>query len=731
MRKADFPIYKQLDSKDCGPVCLKIIAKHYGKVLAIQTLRDLMETTRAGTNMQYLSHAAESIGFKSLGVKISLLELDTVPLPCILHWNKNHYVVLYKIEKETFFISDPALGLIQYPKEEFLEHWVGYNSNAETEDGLVLLLEPIPKFYKTDFEEEEQSLNLSFLSKYLYRYKSHFWQLGIGLLLGSAIQLAFPFLTQSIVDIGILNQDLDFIYLILLAQLLLFAGKASVEVIRAWVILHLGTRLNITLVSDFFIKLMKLPIAYFDTRMTGDLLQRISDHNRIERLLTSSSLNVLFSLLNVVLFGAVLAYYNLYIFIVFLFGSTAYFTWILLFLKRRHRLDYRSFTVRSQERSKVIELINGMQTIKLNNAERTKRWSWEFLQLRVFKIATEELRLEQYQSVGSDFINEVKNILITILAAHLVVEGKITLGMMLAISYIVGQLNGPLAQLAQFVREFQDAKIAMERLAEIHNLKDEEEGERMVTSEMKRTQDLTFKNVSFRYPGTEINVLENINLTIPFEKTTAIVGVSGSGKTTLLKLLLQFYEPTEGQISLGTVPLHKIGQQNWRRRCGAVMQEDYIFNDTIAHNIAIGQEVIDKERLRYAVEMANIREFIEELPLSYNTKIGMEGLGLSTGQKQRLLIARAVYRNPDYLLFDEATSALDTNNEKVIMEHLNEFFKEKTVVVIAHRLSTVKNAHQIIVMDKGAIMEMGNHEELIQKKGHYYSLVKNQLNLGN
>lgn len=731
MRRTAFPTYQQRDSKDCGPVCLKIIAKHYGKVMAIQTLRDLMETTRSGTNMQFLSHAAEAIGFKSLGVKLNLHDIRTVPLPCVLHWDKNHYVVVYKIDKEIFHISDPAMGLIRYPKEEFLERWMGNNANEASEEGVALLLEPTPKFYKSDFEEEGASLNRTFLFKYLYRYKGHIWQLVIGLFLGSAIQLVFPFLTQSIVDIGILNQDLDFIYLILLAQLLLFAGKASVEVIRAWVILNLGTRLNITLVSDFFIKLMKLPIAYFDTRMTGDLLQRIGDHDRIERLLTSASLSVLFSVLNVVLFGAVLAYYNLYIFAVFLLGSTAYFSWVLLFLKRRHRLDYRSFAVRSQERSKVIELINGMQTIKLNNAERTKRWGWEFLQLRVFKIAAEELRLEQYQSVGSDFINEVKNILITILAAHLVVEGKITLGMMLAISYIVGQLNGPLSQLAHFVREFQDAKIAMERLAEIHNLKDEEEGEKMVVSEMKKVQDITFKNVSFRYPGTQINVLENINLTIPFQKTTAIVGVSGSGKTTLLKLLLQFYEPTKGQIKLGSVPLGKIEKQDWRRKCGAVMQEDYIFNDTIAHNVAIGQEVIDKERLKYAVEMANIREFIEELPLSYNTKVGMEGLGLSTGQKQRLLIARAVNKNPDYLFFDEATSALDANNEKVIMAHLSGFFKDRTVVVIAHRLSTVKNAHQIVVMDRGAIMEIGNHTELLQKKGHYYNLIKNQLNLGN
>lgn len=724
-----FPFYHQPDTKDCGPTCLKIIAKFYGKTISIQELRKLSETQRAGSNLLYLSQAAEAIGFRSLGVKTALSDIVDAPLPCILHWNMNHYVVLYKIIKDNFYISDPAHGLIIYSKEEFLEYWIGANATESTEEGIALLLEPTPKFYENEFEEKKK-LSLSFLSKYLFKYKKFIWQLVFGLIAGSILQLIFPFLTQSIVDVGIRNQDLNFVYLILIAQLLLFLGKTSVEVIRSWILLHLSTRINISLVSDFFIKLMKLPIAFFDTRMTGDILQRINDHRRIERIMTTSSLNVLFSMANLLIFGLVLGYYNLYIFLIFLIGSALYFIWIVIFLKKRKDIDYKRFSQVSQEQSKVIELINGMQTIKLHNAEKKKRWGWEFLQARLFKISVEGLMLEQYQSVGSGFINELKNILITVLSAKLVIEGDITLGMMISVSYIVGQLNAPASQLVNFMRELQDAKISLERLAEIHDKEDEEENEEDKIHEVENDYDLTIENISFRYTGTDKLVLKNLNLHISANKITAIVGTSGSGKTTLMKLLLKFYEPNQGKIVLGNHNLENVSQRTWRDLCGVVMQEDYIFNDTIAHNIAVGVDTIDKQKLKYAVQVANIREFIEELPLSYNSKIGMEGIGLSTGQKQRLLIARAVYKDPDYLFFDEATSALDANNEKVIMENLNQFFKNKTVVVIAHRLSTVKNAHQIVVLDKGKIVEMGNHETLVTNKANYYHLVKNQLELG-
>jgi len=725
-----FPFYKQSGKKDCGPSCLKIISKHFGKVISIQKLRKHAETTRAGSSLLGLSEAAEKLGFRSLGVKISLEKLLEAPLPCILHWNKNHYVVLYKIKKEIFYISDPAYGLLEYSQIDFIKNWIGNNANETTEEGVALLVEPTPIFYNSEFDTKEKSLGFSFLYKYLFRYKKLLIQLIVGLLAGSLLQLIFPFLTQSIVDVGIQNQDIHFIYLILFAQLALFLGKTAVQVIRGWILLHLSTRINISLVSDFFIKLMNLPIAFFDTRMTGDILQRINDHKRIERILTTSSVNVLFSLMNLIIFSLVLAYYNWQIFGIFLVGSILYFLWITLFLKKRRNLDYKMFSQVSQEQSKVIELINGMQEIKLQNAEKQKRWSWEYLQARLFKVSIEGLALEQYQSVGSEFINELKNILITVLSAKLVIDGEITLGMMLAISYIVGQLNSPILQLIEFVRELQDAKISLERLSEIHEKEDEEPENKERISEIPKNSNIYLNKVSFRYIGSAQLVLKELDLEIPANKITAIVGVSGSGKTTLMKLLLKFYDANSGEIKLGNHDLKSISQKTWRNKCGVVMQEGYIFSDTIANNIAIGVDYIDKKKLAHAVDVANIQEFIESLPLSYNTKIGMEGVGLSTGQKQRLLIARAVYKNPDFLFFDEATSALDANNEKVIMEKLHTFFEDKTVVVIAHRLSTVKNAHQIVVLDKGKIVEVGNHQSLIKEKGNYYHLVKNQLELG-
>ena len=728
--KNKFPNYKQPDGKDCGPTCLKIIAKHYGKAINIQALRRLSETLRTGSSLLNLSHAAEKIGLKSLGLKISIEKLKEAPLPCILHWNKNHYVVLYKIKKNMFWVSDPAHGRLNYSNKEFLQHWIGHNANSQTEEGIVLLLEPTAAFYNTAFDEEEQKLGFSFLARYVFKYKRLLWQLVIGLIAASLLQLIFPFLTQSVVDVGIKNQNIHFIYLILFAQLALFIGRTSIEVIRSWILLHLSTRINISLVSDFFIKLMNLPIAFFDTRMTGDILQRINDHKRIEQILTNSSLNVLFSMLNIFVFSIVLAYYNLTIFGIFALGSVLYFLWIAIFLKKRRDLDYKRFSEVSQEQSKVIELINGMQEIKLHNAEKQKRWSWEFVQARLFKVSIKSLALEQYQSVGSGFINELKNILITVLSAKLVIDGDITLGMMLAISYIVGQLNSPIAQLINFVREVQDAKISLERLSEIHLKEDEEPNGANRINDINTDGDIKAFDLSFRYIGSDLLVLKNLNLTIPSNKVTAIVGVSGSGKTTLMKLLLKFYDPIDGFIKLGNHDFKNISQKVWRKECGVVMQEGYIFNDTIANNIAVGEDYVDKKKLAHAVDVANIQDFIETLPLSYNTKIGMEGVGLSTGQKQRLLIARAVYKNPNFLFFDEATSALDANNEKVIMEKLDTFFKNKTVVVIAHRLSTVKNAHQIVVLDKGKIVEVGNHEELIKNKGNYFHLVKNQLELG-
>ena len=732
MLKKSFPFYKQPDSKDCGPTCLKIIAKHYGKTLNIQTLRSLSETTREGSNLLTLSDAAEKIGFRTLGVKLSIKKLDEAPLPCILHWNNNHYVILYKIKKNKFYISDPAHGLLEYNEQDFLKFWIGNNATTETEEGIALLLEPTPSFYKNEWDnEDKKAFGFALLTKYIIPYKSFVVQLAIGLFAGSLLQLIFPFLTQSIVDVGIQNQNLHFIYLVLFAQLFLFFGKTALELIRSWILLHLSTRINISLISDFFIKLMNLPISFFDVRMTGDIMQRINDHKRIERILTTSSLSVLFSVINMFIMGGVLAYYNLKIFAVFFIGSILYFGWVVLFLKRREALDYKRFAEVSQEQSKVIELINGMQEIKLHNAEKQKRWGWEYIQARLFRVSMKSLLLEQTQSIGSNFINELKNIIIIFLSAKLVIDGQITLGMMMAISSIVGNLNGPVLQLIGFIREVQDAKISLARLSEIHEKEDEAQQEETQTNDIPLESDIALNEVSFRYIGSDSNVLDNLNLTIPANKITAIVGTSGSGKTTLMKLLLKFYEPNRGQITIDKTDLNNIKQKSWRSHIGTVMQEGYIFNDTIANNIAVGVDVIDKERLVYAADVANILSFIQEYPLGFNTKIGQEGVGMSTGQKQRLLIARAVYKNPEMLFFDEATSALDANNEKEIMEKLNIFFNNKTVVVIAHRLSTVMNADQIVVLEKGKIIETGNHNELVAKKGNYYELVKNQLQLGN
>lgn len=732
MRKINFPSYIQADAKDCGPTCLRIISKYYGKSISLQQIRNLSETTREGSSLMGLSDAAEKLGYKTLGLKIDFTTLiEDIPLPCICHWNKYHFVVIYKIDKTgKVYISDPSYGLITYSKEEFIRFWIGNNADENTEEGVILVLETTPSFFQNEFDENKSKASFSFLSKYLLKYKFLVIQLAVGLLAGSLLSLIFPFLTQGIVDVGIQNQDLNFIYLVLLAQIMLFIGRTGLEVIRSWILLHLSARINISIISDFFIKLMKLPISFFDTRMTGDIMQRINDHHRIEQLLTTSSLNTLFSLVNLIIFSIILLFYDYRLFIVYLVGAVCYIGWILFFLKRRKELDYKRFSQVSQEQSKVIELINGMQEIKLQNAEKQKRWNWEFVQVKLFKVNIKSLSLEQWQSVGGNFINQMKDILVSFLSAKLVLSGNLTLGMMLSVQYIIGQLNSPLLQLVDFIRQTQDAKISLERLGEIHDKEDEENTEEQYATEIPQT-DIEIENVSFRYIGSDQFVFENLNLTIPYQKTTAIVGASGSGKTTLLKLLMKFYEPNTGEIKLGNTNIKNISPRFWREHCGVVMQDGYVFNDTIAENIAVGEDYIDKQKLRKAVEIANIKDFIENLPLSYNTKIGNEGVGVSGGQKQRLFIARAVYKSPDYIFFDEATSALDANNEKIIMENLEKFFKGKTAIVIAHRLSTVRHADKIIVLDKGKVVEEGNHTELVALRGEYYRLVKNQLELGN
>ncbi len=724
-----FPYYQQPDHKDCGPTCLKIVAKHYGKVIALAKVRTLAETSRMGSTLLSLSDTAEKMGFRATGVRINYPTLsEDVAFPCILHWNNNHYVVVYKIKRGKVYLSDPARGLLVLNKEAFLKGWIGNNADESTPEGIALLVEPTPAFYKNGWETEEKQ-SFSYLYKYVLRYKSLLLQLALGLAGGSLLQLIFPFLTQSIVDVGIQNQDISFIYLILVAQLMLFLGNMSIEVIRGWVLLHLSTRISISLVSDFFIKLMRLPISFFDTRITGDIMQRINDHRRIEQLLTNTSLNTLFSFANILVFSFVLAYYSLSIFAIFAVGSIIYVAWVVLFLKKRKQIDYLRFSQVAAEQSKVIELINGMQEIKLHNAEKQKRWGWEFIQIRLYKVAMKALALEQTQGVGSKFIDQLKNIVITVTAATLVVKGDLTLGMMLAVQYIIGQLNGPVLQIVGFIQSVQDAQISLERLGEIHNKEDEEPLDEQKVTDIDVHSDIVIRHLDFKYTGADKPVLKDLNLMIPARKITAIVGMSGSGKTTLMKLLMKFYQPQRGEIKLGNVSLNNIAQHTWRGHFGVVMQEGYLFNDTIAANIAVGDDYIDKGKLQTAVEIANIKDFIEGLPKSYNTKIGNEGVGISTGQKQRILIARAVYKDPEFIFFDEATSALDANNERIIMDNLNHFFRGKTVIIIAHRLSTVSNADQIVMLDQGEIVETGDHRRLVDQRNGYYQLVKNQLEL--
>jgi ATP-binding cassette subfamily B protein len=729
-----FPFYKQLDAMDCGPSCVRMIAKYYGKNYTLQTLRDKSYITREGVSMLGISDAAEAIGFRSMGVRITFEQLvKEAPLPCIAHWTQNHFVVVYKIKqtKKGVFVhvADPARKIIKFTKEEFISGWANTKEDGE-EKGLCLLLETTPDFYSAEDEKPDKS-GFKFLFSYLRPYKKIITQLFLGLILGSLLQLIFPFLTQSIVDKGINNQDLGFVTLIIIAQLVLIFSRTVVEFIRSWILLHLGTRINISLISDFLIKMMKLPVSFFDSKMIGDLIQRIGDHRRIESFLTSSTLNILFSFVNLIIFGIVLFIYSVNIFLIFLVGSVLYTLWVYLFMKKRRELDNRRFAQLSDNQSNIIQLITGMQEIKLNNCEKQKRWEWERIQARLFRVNIASLSLNQYQQAGGVFINEVKNIIITFIAAKSVIDGNMTLGMMLAVQYIMGQLNSPINQMISFLQTTQDAKISMERLGEIHQKDDEESDETPKIDILPETRDLNIEKVSFQYEGPHSPfVLDEVDLNIPEKKITAIVGTSGSGKTTLIKLLLGFYQPVKGKIKLGVQYLINISNRMWRDKCGVVMQDGFIFSDSIASNIAVSDEIPDRKKLLHAVKVANIQEFIESLPLGYNTKIGQNGVGLSQGQKQRILIARAVYKNPEFIFFDEATNALDANNERVIMENLGQFFKGKTVVVVAHRLSTVKNADQIVVLEKGKLVEKGTHAELTKKKGAYYELVRNQLELG-
>jgi ATP-binding cassette, subfamily B, bacterial len=733
MPKRSIKFFKQPNAMDCGPACLRMIAYYYGKHYTMETLRKMSGYAKNGVSLYSISKTAEKIGFRTRGVRISYDLLQEAKLPCILFWNNNHFVVLLSVKgkkHQSFEIADPSKGIITYSKEEFLNSWF-LSRDYENQLGIALILETTSQFDEQP-GEKENSIGWGRVTSYLKDSKRQIAQVFITLIIVSLFQLIFPFLTQSIVDTGINTQNISFVMLILIAQLMLIFSRTIVEFIRGRLLLVISNKLNLSILSDFWIKLTRLPISYFDAYHFGDTIQRIGDHKKIQAFLTGTALQTVFSLFNFFTFSFVLISFNVQIFTVYIIGSTIYVLWVRVFLRIRRKLNYQSFHIAAKENNVTLQLIQGMQDIRLNNAEQPKRWEWENIQVSIFKLGFKSLTYGQWQNAGALLINQGKDAIITFLVAGLVIQGKMTLGEMLATQYIIGQLSSPIESLVSFVQNAQDAKISMERMNEIHQLEDEEPVDKHLLAYLPESRSIKIENLSFIYPGSaNTPVLKDINMTIPHGKTTAIVGVSGSGKTTLLKILLKFYDHYQGDIKIGETNIKFISHQFWRKSCGAVMQDGFIFNDSIANNIAVGDELIDHEKLIKACAFANILDYVESLPNGLHTQLGADGTGLSQGQKQRILIARAIYKDPEYLLLDEATNSLDANNERSIVEKMQESFHGRTVIVVAHRLSTVMHADNIVVLDKGVIKEQGTHKQLSHLKGHYYELVKNQLELGN
>lgn len=725
-----FSFYKQLNAMDCGPTCLRMITKHYGKHYNADTLRNKAGFNKAGVSLLGISETAEQIGFRTRSAQINFEKMLSAPLPAILHWNQNHFVVLVSLTKHKAIVADPGRGMITYNKNEFLKYWISNNKDGIGEAGTVLLLEPSPAFYDQD-GEKEYKLRWSLITQYLGQNRRQLILVFVSLLVTSMLQLILPFLTKSMVDVGINTKNLQFITVILVAQLMLTFSNTIVGFIRNRLQLRISNNTNLAILSDFLIKLTRLPVSYFETHQTGDTMQRIGDNRQIQSFLTGQTMSTLFSLINFGVYATVLIFFSFNLFLVFTIGNLFYFGWIQIFMGFRRKLNYQMFEVSAKENDATIQLIQGMQEIRLNNAEQLKRWEWENIQVNVFKLGFKSLNFGQIQSAGGLFINQGKDIVISFMVAQMVVSGQLTFGTMLAIQYIIGQLSGPVSQFIGLSQTIQDAKISMERLNEVHSMADEEPENTPFVATLPENKDIKFNQLSFNYPGAGNDpVLSDISLTIPHGKVTAIVGVSGSGKTTLLKLLLKIYSNYEGEVKIGESNFNSISPSYWRSQCGSVLQDGFIFNDTIEKNIAVGFEDIESSRMVHSCRVANILSFIESLPNGFNTKLGGGGVGISQGQKQRLLIARAIYKDPQFLFFDEATNALDANNEKAIVENLEEFFKNRTVVVVAHRLSTVRNADKIIVLHEGKIAEEGNHLQLTQLKGRYFELVKNQLELG-
>ena len=713
----------------CGLACMAMICYHWGQEYSVKFLNKFCTASKDGVSFKGLSDLSDTLGLHCISGKVSIQELRECPLPAILHWNQNHFIVLYKIKNNKFYIADPSKGKLVLNETEFSQHFISLTSDKKKK-GLAMFFEPTEKFGIIKDDTINNERNFKFLSKYIFKHKLYFIQIIVGMIFACCMQLLFPFLTQSIVDTGIHTKNIGLIWLILIGELTIVIGRTITDVIRNWLLLHISMRINISIVSDFFIKLLKLPMSFFDTKLMGDIFQRISDHDRIQKFLTSQILKISFAVLSFFIFGIVLCYYNITVFLIFLIGSFLYATWITLFLRKRRKIDYNLFEQQAANQNRTYQFITGIQEIKLQNCEIRRRLEWEDTQADLFKVQMDSLKLQLQQESGGIFINEIKNIVITVITATCVISGDMSLGMMLAVQYIIGQLNSPIEQVVAFIYSLQDVKISLERINEIHNAENEDNHiKNNITNLSDKT--ITIKNLSFSYDSHALTkTLDNITLNIPSGKITAIVGSSGSGKTTLIKLILGYYSNISGSILIQNQDIRNINLKDWRSHCGVVMQDGVIFSESIARNIAVEDGDIDYTRLEYAAQIANIHDYIMSLPLKYNTQIGRDGMGLSQGQKQRILIARAVYKNPDFIFLDEATNALDAKNEKIIVENLNKFYSGKTVVVVAHRLSTVKNADQIIVIDEGKVVESGEHYSLIAQKGKYYNLIHNQLELG-
>jgi len=688
-------------------------------------LRDLCGITREGVSFLDISDACEIIGLRTKCIKINFATLQAIPLPCIIHWCDSHFIVVYKITKKYVFVSDPAKGLLKHKISDFENGWL----DPETRLGAVLALEPMADFKQRNASDkiERRKTFENFLG-YFIPYKKSFMNLFFVMLIVTVLQAFLPFISKSIIDVGIQTQDLDFIDLVLIANVVIIVSILLSNMVRDWILLHITSRVNISLISDYLIKLMKLPITFFENKLIGDILQRAQDHERIRDFIMNNSLNFIFSILTFFIFGIILFIYNPILCLIYLIGSTLFILWVMFFLRFRKKLDWEYFDIHTKNQSYWIETIGNIQDIKINNYEKYKRWKWEAIQIQLFKVNQKILSITNAQNLGAQFINQLTNLFITVYAAKAVIRGEITFGVMISTQFIIGMLNGPIMQFISFIQSAQYAKISFLRLNEIHELEEEEENEINNSIKLPEDKSLLLRNVSFQYSRNGNYILNNISMLIPEGKVTAIVGDSGSGKTTLLKLILRLYKPTHGQVSIGNLNIQNINLKQWRDSCGAVMQDGKIFNDTIQNNIVLEDENIDYERLKKAVTAANIAAEIEAMPKGYQTVMGEMGRGLSGGQKQRILIARALYKDPDYLFFDEATNSLDVINEQKIVTALEEIFKNKTVIVVAHRLSTIRKADQIVVLKNGFIAEIGNHDSLMTREnGHYYQLVKTQI----